>query len=81
VDAASQVNVPNSVTAVYQPLHGLVCYLDAVAQMHIVEILAQSGNGKDCCVGDVTALGKDKIPQPRCRVDNLLNGTVRKAGT
>jgi hypothetical protein len=49
--------------------------------MHIVEVLSQPRNSIDSRIGNVTALGKNKVTESRGYVDDLLNRTIRKTST
>lgn len=50
-----------------------------MAEMDIVQVFAELGDGMDGCVGDVAALGKDKIAQAWRGIDDLLNSGIRES--
>jgi hypothetical protein len=76
MDAASQVNVANSVTACHELLDCKIRDMATVSEMEIVEILAQSTDGTDGIIRKISAFGEYKISQPWSNVNNLLDSTV-----
>lgn len=80
VCAAAEVDVPDAVAVVDEALHGLVGEMPAVAKVDIVQILAQPRDGEDGGVRDIPAFGEHEVAEARGNVDDLLDGTVGKAG-
>jgi len=54
----------------------MVCDVAAVAEVQIVEILAQPRDREDGSVGDVAAFGKDQIAQAMRHLDDLVDRLV-----
>jgi hypothetical protein len=47
-----------------------------VPEMEVVKILAKLANGMDCKIGQVSALGKDQVSQPRSNFNDLLDSII-----
>lgn len=62
VDAASEIDVADPVTALDEALDGVVRDVAAVAEVDVMQVLAQPGDGKYGGIGDVAALGQDHVP-------------------
>lgn len=77
--AASQVDVADTVAVGYQTLDSIIGNETAVAQMDIVKVFTQLGDGVDGSVCDVPALGEQQVPQPRRRIDNFSNRGISEA--
>lgn len=60
----------------HQPLDGLVCDVLAVAQMYIVQVLAQSGDGVDGRVRDSSTFREHQVAEARSHLDNPLYGAI-----
>ena len=78
---ATEVDVANPVAGLYQPLHSVVGDVSAVAEVNIVEILAESSNGIHRGIRDVAALSKHEIAQPGSNLDDLFDRTICESGT
>jgi hypothetical protein len=75
--AARKIDVSNPGTSLDQRSHGPIRDIAAVAQVQVVQVLAQRRDRVHSPVGDVATLGQDQDPQARCHLDNLINSFIR----
>ena len=78
---ACKINVSDSVTCFDKLNNSSICDMGTMAQMDVVEVLAQLGYCEHRSVRNLLAFGKDKVSEPRGGFDNLLYSLVVKLNT
>lgn len=81
VCAASQVNISDPVACFRKCLDRQVSNAIAVAEMNVMQVLAQFRDGEDSSICDLSAFCQDQIAQARTALDDLFNSSVSKLVT
>lgn len=74
--AAGKINVSDALAVLNQRDDAGISDPRAVAQVDVMQVLAEPCNGKDTAISQVAAFGKDEVAQPWSCLHNLGNTSV-----
>lgn len=74
--ATCKIYVSNPIAGFHKGDHRVVCKIDAMAKVDVVQVLSQTAYGRDSSISNVPALGQHEVPQFRSSGNDPANGIV-----